>query len=140
MRLEVLGPEVGAAAAIKMLRSVVIKGLEALLLERLLGAERYGGGERVLASVGESFPGLDWARLAHYLLGRTALHAARRGHEMDEVAATLAGLGVEPLMVRAAAKRLRRCAEAGVQEEFGGGPAPERYQEVIAALARRAAG
>ncbi len=137
MRPEVLGPEVGAAA-IKMLCSVVTRGLEALLLECLLGAKRYGAGDRVLASVAESFPGLDWTRLAHYLLGRTALHAERRAHEMDEVAATLEALGVEPIMARAATERLRRCAALGVQDEFGS-VAPERYQEVIAALTRRAA-
>jgi len=63
VRLEVLGPEIGAASAVKMLRSVVVKGLEALLIECLLGAERYGAGDRVLSSIEASFPGLDWTEL-----------------------------------------------------------------------------
>lgn len=136
MRLEVLGPDVGAASAVKMLRSVIIKGLEALLVECLLGAERYGAGDRVLASIEASFPGLDWTELAHYLLGRTALHAERRAHEMGEVAATLEELGIEPIMARAAAERLQRCANAHLQDAFD--EAPARYQDVIAALSRSA--
>jgi 3-hydroxyisobutyrate dehydrogenase-like beta-hydroxyacid dehydrogenase len=118
MRLEAFSEVVGSAAAVKMLRSIVIKGLEALLLECLLGASRYGVEERVLASVGESFPGLDWNRTAHYLVGRTVRHGERRAHEMGEAAETLRALGIEPIMAEAAARRLRWAAALSVGDRL----------------------
>ena len=106
MKLEVLGEDVGPASAIKMFRSVMIKGLEALILECRQGARLFDAEERVFRSLIESFPGLDWNELADYLSERTRLHGERRGREMEEAAKTLEGLGVEPIMAEAAAKRL----------------------------------
>lgn len=133
MRLEVLGEAVGPASAAKMFRSILIKGLEALILECLLAAEPYGVGERVLRSVGESYPGLDWNGVANYLMGRTALHGARRAHEMEEVAATLKSLGIEPIMAAAVARRIQWGVDQGLAEIFGG-TMPKSYVEVIRAL------
>lgn len=130
--LEDLGPEIGPASATKMLRSVIVKGLEALLLECLLAAEPLGVGRRVLESVGQGYPGLDWNALADNLLGRTAQHGARRGHELEEVAATLSELGVEPLLSQAGARRLLQAAEA-LGERFRDGP-PADYATVVAAI------
>jgi 3-hydroxyisobutyrate dehydrogenase-like beta-hydroxyacid dehydrogenase len=133
MNLENFGPEIGRASATKMFRSVVVKGLEALLLECALGAERYGVTERVLDYVEAGYPGLDWNRLAHFLLGRTAVHGERRGHEMLEVADTLRALGIEPLMSEAAAKRLLDAASGGLKGRFEDAP-PDNYHEVIRAI------
>lgn len=133
MDLEVLDGPVGSASAIKMFRSVIIKGLEALTLECLLAAEQYGAGERVFKSVTATFPGLDWNALAHYLTSRTALHAQRRVHEMEEVARTLADCGVEPIMASATAERLK--TGIGLKQAFAGRE-PQNYQEVLAMLAR----
>ncbi len=105
MRLETMTGEIGAAAAVKMCRSVVIKGLEALLLECTLVAREYGATERVFASLAESYPGLAWPRTAAYMLGRVLQHGERRAHEMEEVAATLRAVGIEPLMAEATACR-----------------------------------
>src|SRR5262249_2675610 len=69
MRLEVVSDEVGAASAVKMCRSIVIKGLEALVLECALGASRFGADERVFESLEESFPGMNWRVLAGYMIG-----------------------------------------------------------------------
>src|SRR5437867_6557415 len=89
MRLEVISENVGAAAATKMFRSIVVKGLEALMLECVLGASQYDGAdERVFASLAESFPGIDWNQLANYMIGRVAVHSERRAREMEEVAGT----------------------------------------------------
>lgn len=133
MRLEVLGEAVGPASATKMFRSILIKGLEALILESLLASSRYGVAERVFRSVGESFPGLDWNQLAHYLMGRTAVHGARRAHEMEEVAATLEAMGIAPIMAEAAARRIQWGVEQGLPRKFAA-RIPERYEEVIRAL------
>ncbi len=133
MRLEVLGPEYGAAAAAKMCRSLVIKGLECLLFECLATARARGVEDRVLASVQESLPGIEWRERADYALGRLALHAARRGHEMEEVAGTVAGLGLEPEMARAAARWYRRVASLDLGRYFEEGE-PETFDDVLTAL------
>lgn len=133
MNLEDFGREIGRASATKMFRSIVVKGLEALLLECALGAERYGVTERVLGYVEEGYPGLDWNALAHFLLGRTAVHGERRGHEMLEVAATLRALGIEPMMSEAAANRLLQAASHGLKTRFEDAP-PETYHEVVRAI------
>src|SRR5215468_9687002 len=62
MNLEVISEQIGAASAVKMCRSVVVKGLEALLLECALGSVPYGADERVFATLDETFPGMDWKR------------------------------------------------------------------------------
>ncbi|KAB8306937.1 NAD(P)-dependent oxidoreductase [Rouxiella chamberiensis] len=90
---------VGEASAIKMCRSVMIKGLEALTAECLSAARQYGVEKEVLASLHASFPSLGWnAQLPHYLISRIAEHGKRRAEEMREVVKTLADVGVAPNM------------------------------------------
>lgn len=120
MRLSVAGAEVGAASAIKMVRSVIIKGLEALTLECFLAAARAGVVDEVAASLKNNYPGLDWSRLIPYNLERMARHGERRAAEMEEVAETLRELGVEPLMSNAAVKRQRKMGELGAQASVRG--------------------
>lgn len=132
MDLEDFGPEIGRATAAKMFRSIVVKGLEALFLECVMAASRYGVAEKVLDYVGVGYPGLDWNKLAHHLIGRTAIHGERRGHEMEEVAATLKAMDMEPIMSEAAARRLLQCA-AGLKDRFGD-RAPESYHQVLEAM------
>ncbi len=116
MRAIVAGPEIGAAAAIKMVRSVMIKGIEALTLECFLAAARAGVVDAVAASLRNNYPGLDWAKIIPYNLERMASHGGRRAAEMEEVAATLRELGVEPLMTAATVKRQREMGEIGAQQ------------------------
>jgi 3-hydroxyisobutyrate dehydrogenase-like beta-hydroxyacid dehydrogenase len=101
----VFSPVVGPASATKMCRSVIIKGLEALLTESMLAARYYGVESNVLASLSDFFPGQDWPKLAHYLVSRGLLHGTRRAEEMREAAETVAQAGVEPLMSLACAQR-----------------------------------
>ncbi len=91
---EVVGPEPGAATAIKMVRSLFVKGLEAITVETLLAAAASGCYERVTASLAASFPGLGWPQNAVYNFERTMKHGARRAAEMRESAATLDALGL----------------------------------------------
>ena len=88
-----------------MCRSVIIKGLEALVVESFTSARAYGVEERVLASLQETFPGLDWDEVGSYLFSRTALHGKRRAEEMREVAVTVQEIGLEPLLAAAIAER-----------------------------------
>src|SRR5262245_39425267 len=134
MRLEVVSDSVGTAAATKMFRSIIVKGLEALMLECVLAAAPYGADERVFSSLGESFPGIDWRRLANYMVSRVVVHGERRAREMEEVAETLESLGIEPIMAEAAARRQDWCARLGVSARFGP-EGPKTYREALEASA-----
>jgi 3-hydroxyisobutyrate dehydrogenase-like beta-hydroxyacid dehydrogenase len=120
MRVSVAGAETGAAAAIKMVRSVMIKGIEALTLECFLAASRAGVIDEVAASMKNNYPGLDWAKIVPYNLERMANHGERRAAEMEEVADTLRELGVEPLMTSATVKRQREMGQIGSQQSVRG--------------------
>ena len=89
----------GEASAAKMCRSVIVKGMEALLAESLLTARRHGVEDAVLASLEDLFPiGGDWHRLARYMISRSLQHGRRRAEEMREAARTVAEAGFEPWM------------------------------------------
>lgn len=102
---EVFSDEIGPASATKMCRSVLIKGLEALLTESMLAARLYGVEETVLDSLSDLLPVGDWQKLARYMISRSLEHGTRRAEEMREVAQTVRDAGVEPLMSFATAKR-----------------------------------
>jgi 3-hydroxyisobutyrate dehydrogenase-like beta-hydroxyacid dehydrogenase len=132
MRMQVLGSStIGAAAAVKMCRSIVVKGLEALLCECVLGAHEYEAAEHVFASLQESYPGLDWKTLADYTMGRVVVHGERRAREMEEVAETLRAIGVEPIMAEATARRQDWSAKLGLRARFPP-EGPRTYDEVVA--------
>ena len=115
MRVSLAGAEIGAAAAIKMVRSVMIKGMEALTAECFLAATSAGVEPQIFASLAKSFPTLDWSKIVAYNLERMAVHGERRAAEMEEVADTLREFGVEPLMTNATVKRQREMGQIGQQ-------------------------
>ncbi|PWJ26833.1 3-hydroxyisobutyrate dehydrogenase/hypothetical protein [Branchiibius hedensis] len=96
---------VGRAAATKLCRSVVIKGMEALVTESLLAARRYGVERDVLDSFSNLFPKPDWDEFAGYLISRTIEHGQRRSEEMAEAAQTVADAGVAPTMTTSTVMR-----------------------------------
>lgn len=101
-----IATEIGIASAVKMCRSVVIKGIEALAVESMLAARQFGAEEQVLASLNRTFPGIGWDKdLPDYLISRVAEHGRRRAAEMREVARTLSDVGIEPTMASASAIR-----------------------------------
>ncbi len=115
--------EVGLASATKMCRSVMVKGVEALLAECLLTARRYGVETTVLGSLTDMLPNPDWERHARYMISRSLIHGKRRAEEMREAAKTVHEAGVEPLMSTAIAQRqdwaydLARRMEPGAVDE-----------------------
>lgn len=113
MRGVIAGGEVGQAAALKMIRSVMIKGIEALTLECFLAARRYGIVDEVAASLSNNYPTLDWNKVIEYNIERMASHGVRRADEMDQVAETLKELGVDPLMATATSTRQREMGLIG---------------------------
>ncbi|MDE1150545.1 MAG: DUF1932 domain-containing protein [Azospirillaceae bacterium] len=91
----------GQAAATKLCRSVLIKGMEALVAEAFLAARHYGVEDTILKSLGNLLPHPDWPAHARYMLSRALQHGARRAEEMEEAAATVAAAGLEPRMASA---------------------------------------
>lgn len=104
--VSICGDRVGAASATKMVRSVMIKGIEALTAEMLLAAQQAGVTDAVLGSLGG-----DWRERADYNLDRMLAHGLRRAAEMEEVVATLTELGIDPLLTRGTVVRQRAMGE-----------------------------
>ncbi|UVO53400.1 NAD(P)-dependent oxidoreductase [Sphingomonas sp. SUN039] len=105
-KVRALPGEVGRASSVKMIRSVMVKGIEALTAEMMLAGDAAGVSDEVLASLGDG-----WDAKAAYNLERMATHGLRRAAEMEESAKTLAALGVDPVMTRGTVVRQRAMAE-----------------------------
>ncbi|MGA9598558.1 MAG: DUF1932 domain-containing protein [Acidimicrobiia bacterium] len=115
----VFSSDTGQASAVKMCRSVLIKGMEALLVESLTAARFYGVEEEVIASLGNVLPLDDWEATAHYMISRSLQHGVRRAQEMREVAVTVAGAGLDPLMSEAAVGRQQWAAQYAEALDLG---------------------
>jgi len=134
MRMDVLdGAKVGSAAAVKMCRSIVVKGIEALLFECVMAATKFDADDLVFASLKETWPGIDWKKLADYTSGRVVVHGERRAREMEEVAETLKAIGIDPIMAEATARRQDWSAQMDLRSHFGP-EGPTTYQEVVDAI------
>lgn len=112
---EPVGDEVGAASAIKMCRSIMMKGMEALMVECMVAARSHGVERQVIESLDATLPGIDWGRRAGYVMGRAIRHGRRRGEEVREAAAMVAELGIEPHMADATAARQQWVADLGLE-------------------------
>jgi 3-hydroxyisobutyrate dehydrogenase-like beta-hydroxyacid dehydrogenase len=108
------GP-VGSSSAIKMIRSIVMKGLEALVCECVLAGRKAGVIETVLDSLEDTYPGFDWRKRSAYMLERMATHGIRRAAEMREVALTVELLGLDGAMSRASVGWQQTVGELGLR-------------------------
>ncbi len=115
----VASDRLGVASATKLCRSVMIKGLEAMLIESLTTARHYGVEDAVLASLQETHPGVDWHKQATYAFQRVIEHGRRRGEEMQEAARTVRDAGPQPLSTAGTAQRDTWVAEQGDAGVFG---------------------
>ena len=107
----------GVASATKMCRSVMIKGLEAMVIESLTTARHYGVEDAVIVSLQETFPGIAWEQQASYFFQRVIEHGRRRSEEMREVAVTVREAGLAPHSAAGTAERhavMADLADAGV--------------------------
>lgn len=125
---KIASAEIGVASAIKMCRSVMIKGMEAMVIESLVSARKFGVEEHVLASLAETFPGIDWPRQASYFFSRVVQHGKRRAEEMRESARTVAEAGLDPWMPHATANRQEWVAQQSAAGAFGGCGKNESWQ------------
>jgi len=114
MKADVVPGDIGRASSIKMMRSLMIKGLEALVLESLLAARKSGVEGEVIASLDASFPGWDWASYSAYCMERSTTHGIRRAAEVAEVAKTVSDLGIGNKMSLAITEWQQTIGELGL--------------------------
>ncbi|HMT58504.1 MAG TPA: DUF1932 domain-containing protein [Ottowia sp.] len=136
MDARAVSEQLGVASAIKMCRSVMIKGLEALVVESYAAARAYGVEEHVLPTLQETFPSIDWAAQGAYFFQRVAQHGQRRAEEMRESARTVREAGFEPLMTTAIADKQQWVAEQARAGVFHGVDQGARWQDWADALLR----
>ncbi len=115
----VASDKLGVASATKMCRSVMIKGLEAMVIESFTTARHYGVEDAVLASLKETFPGIDWEKQAAYFFQRVIEHGRRRSEEVREVAETVREAGLVPYSASGTAERQAWVADLGDAGLFG---------------------
>jgi 3-hydroxyisobutyrate dehydrogenase-like beta-hydroxyacid dehydrogenase len=116
---KVASKKLGVASATKMCRSVMIKGLEAMVIESFTAARGHGVEDEVIASLHETFPGIDWERQASYFFQRAIEHGRRRSEEMREVAETMREAGLTPWSAQGTAERHAWMADLADSGLFG---------------------
>jgi 3-hydroxyisobutyrate dehydrogenase-like beta-hydroxyacid dehydrogenase len=116
---KVASHKLGVASAVKMCRSVMIKGLEAMVIESFTTARAYGVEAAVLASLKETFPGIDWEKQGAYFFQRVIEHGRRRSEEVREVAETVREAGLTPWSSQGTAERQAWIADLADQGLFG---------------------
>jgi 3-hydroxyisobutyrate dehydrogenase-like beta-hydroxyacid dehydrogenase len=120
----IVSGKLGVASATKMCRSIMIKGLEALVIESYTTARHYGVEDAVIASLVETYPGIDWEKQAAYLFQRVIEHGRRRSEEVREVAVTVREAGLQPFSASGTAERQAHIADLGDAGVFGERGAP----------------
>lgn len=118
MDVQVVSSQLGVASATKMSRSIMIKGLEGLMIESLTNARHYGVEEAMLDTLQETFPGINWREQAAYFFMRVAQHGKRRAEEMRESANTVREAGFEPFMAAAIAEKHQWVADQAAAGAF----------------------
>ena len=116
---KVASDRLGVASATKMCRSVMIKGLEAMVIESFTTARHYGVEDAVIASLRETFPGIDWEKQAAYFFQRVIEHGRRRSEEVREVAETVRDAGLTPWSASGTAERQAWVADQADAGLFG---------------------
>jgi 3-hydroxyisobutyrate dehydrogenase-like beta-hydroxyacid dehydrogenase len=116
---KVVSDKLGVASAVKMCRSVMIKGLEAMVIESFTTARAYGVEDAVLASLKETFPGIDWEKQGAYFFQRVIEHGRRRSEEVREVAETVREAGLTPWSSQGTAERQAWVADLADEGLFG---------------------
>ncbi len=138
--VEIASQEYGVASAIKLCRSVIIKGLESLVVESFTAARLFGVEAQVLASLEETYPQFDWEQQGDYLFSRVIQHGKRRAEEMRASARMIDASAVQGTMAAAIATRQDSVAKLRANGAFAE-PLErrawrERADEYLAAAAR----
>ncbi|MFZ4479045.1 MAG: DUF1932 domain-containing protein [Rhodoferax sp.] len=129
MDASTVSTQLGIASAIKMCRSVMIKGLEALVIESYATARAYGVEQHVLPTLAATFPSIDWDTQGAYFFSRVVQHGQRRAQEMREAANTVREAGFPPLMANAIADKQQWVADQAGAGVFEGLSKQARWQD-----------
>ena len=132
MNAKAVSADIGVASAIKMCRSVMIKGLEALVIESYATARKYGVEDHVIPTLAETFPSIDWQQTGAYFFSRVVQHGKRRAQEMSEAANTVKEAGFEPYMAAAIAQKhdwVAALARDGVFDDLPKSPVWQDYAD-----------
>lgn len=128
MKIQTIAGPAGTASSIKLIRSVFMKGLEALLVETFLFARKCGAEKIVLESLAETLKP-PFQHTANRMMAADLVHSERRVFEVSESVELMNDIGVEPIMAQAVIGRLKKSAALGMREDLGGIP-PETLAEV----------
>jgi 3-hydroxyisobutyrate dehydrogenase-like beta-hydroxyacid dehydrogenase len=137
MDAKAVSEKLGVASAIKMCRSVMIKGLEALVIESYTTARAYGVEDHVLPTLQETFPSIDWSKQGAYFFSRVVQHGKRRAEEMRESANTVREAGFEPIMTAAIAQKQQWVADEASAGAFKDVEKGARWQDYADRLLTR---
>lgn len=137
MNAKAVATEIGVASAIKMCRSVMIKGLEALVIESYTTARKYGVEGYMIPTLQETFPSIDWEAQGAYFFSRVVQHGKRRAEEMREVANTVREAGFEPWMAAAIAEKHDWVAQQARDGVFDGLPMDAPWQQFADRLLKK---
>jgi 3-hydroxyisobutyrate dehydrogenase-like beta-hydroxyacid dehydrogenase len=129
MDAKAVSVDIGIASAIKMCRSVMIKGLEALVIESYAAARKYGVEDHVIPTLAETFPSIDWQQTGAYFFSRVVQHGKRRAEEMREAANTVQEAGFDPYMATAIAQKHDWVAGLARDGVFDGLPKSPIWQD-----------
>ena len=129
MDAKAISEKLGVASAIKMCRSIMIKGLEALVIESYATARAYGVEDHVLPTLQETFPSIDWQQQGAYFFSRVVQHGKRRAEEMRESANTVREAGFEAIMTASIADKQQWVADLAAAGVFAGLPKGARWQD-----------
>jgi 3-hydroxyisobutyrate dehydrogenase-like beta-hydroxyacid dehydrogenase len=136
MRMEVIEAPAGAASAVKMIRSIFMKGYPQVLMECLLAAEAYGVTEKIIDSIEDSIGGMDMRQLADRFFTPTVLHASRRSAEMKEVVSMLKDMGHDFTMSEASRVSHENLAKLGLEAEIGADDVID-YKELVPLILKK---
>ena len=136
LNVDVIGDEVGTSATVKMLRSVVTKGMEALIVEAMTTARLAGVTVEAFRGICEPMDATAYSSFADMCIKTDVLHSGRRAMEMEAALDELRQVGVEPIMTQATVERLKASESLGLRDRFLESP-PATYQEVLDAYAEK---
>ncbi len=134
MQITYLGEKAGKASALKMLRSIFMKGMVALLIEMLMATHHYQADDMILQSISETMDQAPFRETARMIFSKGIVSAERMAHEMDEVVETLEFFNLPSDMTKAVQEKLLWCSHLGLREKFGG-DIPESLDQALRALA-----
>lgn len=130
MSIELVDGQAGTASRIKLVRSVFMKGLEALLVETLLFARRCGSEKVVLTSIAETLNKVPFEKTVERMVCADTIHSERRSFEVAESIHLMREVGIEPVVASGVRSRLQRSAETGLAKELCG-IAPSSIEDVF---------